>query len=307
MISIIIPVYNVAPYLADCIDSIEKQSYVDWELILVDDGSTDKSGIICDSYALKDNRIHCFHQANGGVSQARNTGMSHAQGEWITFIDGDDWIKEDYLFQLFEPISQNPQLDFVHGGGLNYREGVGVTVNQQYDYYLGSEHLHLLRSFRGVVFSKMFRRSIIEEHQIQFDTKVSIAEDYLFTLDYLLHVHSYCFIPSTGYYYRHRSTSATKSEPKIPYEVGVHQIEHNIHSLRQYLTAYSISDAEASLRWTHIANSLFFLIRSNGWLHVGKGIRARIRSILCQYPLIDYQLLLKRKLYLWVFKQYVSK
>lgn len=306
MITIIIPVYNVASYLAACIDSILRQHYTDWELLLIDDGSTDSSGKLCDTYAAKDARIHCFHQANGGVGRARNTGIEHAKGEWITFIDGDDWVSDDYLANLMEPISNHPHLDFVHCGCLNQLASGEVTVNQQYECYLGSDPLYLLTRFRGLAVSKLFKKSLIDANKIQFDTKVSIAEDYLFTLDYLLYVQCYCFIESTGYYYRHLPSSATKSAKKIPYDTGVHQIEHNIHSLRQYLTAHSISDAEASLRWKHIADNLFFLIRNNGWLHLDQGIKIRMRNILCTYPLIDSQLVLKRKVYLWAFKQYIS-
>lgn len=97
MISIIVPVYNIEKYLQRCIESILAQKFVDFELLLIDDGSKDKSGDICDNFALKDKRIKVFHKENGGVSSARNLGIAKAQGEWITFIDSDDWVSEDYL------------------------------------------------------------------------------------------------------------------------------------------------------------------------------------------------------------------
>lgn len=304
MISVIVPVYNVAPYIAECIASIEKQTYEDWELILVDDGSTDDSGILCDQYAKEDARVRVIHLANGGVSRARNEGMSHARGEWVTFIDGDDWVEEDFLLKLFEPVLQNPELDFVHGGCLNYQEGVGVTVNQRYEPYQGSDHRYLLGHFRGLAVSKLFKKSILDEHQIQFDCQVAIAEDYLFTLDYLLYVRQYSLIASTGYYYRRRPTSATQSNQRISYESGIRQIEHNIVSLREYLAAYAIADAEAASRWKDIADNLFFLVRSNGWLSIGKGMRARISSLLRSYPIVEFQQILKRKVYLSAFRLY---
>ena len=90
MISVIVPVYNTEKYLNRCVDSVLSQTYTDFELLLVDDGSTDSSGTICDSYALQDERVRVFHQVNGGVSSARKLGLDNAQGEWVTLIDSDD-------------------------------------------------------------------------------------------------------------------------------------------------------------------------------------------------------------------------
>ena len=100
LISIIIPVYNSEKTLNRCVNSILNQTFMDWELLLVDDGSTDKSGKICDQYALKDFRIRVFHKKNGGVSSARNTGLDYAIGSWITFVDSDDFIDATFLDTL---------------------------------------------------------------------------------------------------------------------------------------------------------------------------------------------------------------
>jgi len=96
-ISIIVPVYKVEDYLQRCIDSILEQTFTNWELILIDDGSPDKSGKICDEYAQRDNRVRVFHKENGGVSAARNEGLIQAKGEWITFIDSDDYVDKTFL------------------------------------------------------------------------------------------------------------------------------------------------------------------------------------------------------------------
>ena len=105
-ISIIVPVYNAEQYLRRCIDSILNQSFTDFELILIDDGSKDKSSDICDEYAAKDSRIKVYHKENGGVSSARNLGLDNANGEWIAFVDSDDFIKEDYLKHMAILISK---------------------------------------------------------------------------------------------------------------------------------------------------------------------------------------------------------
>ena len=112
MISIIVPIYNREKYLSECIDSILVQSYSDFEVLLIDDGSTDRSGEICDEYAQKDARIRVFHKENGGVSSARNVGLDNATGEWIAFVDSDDWVGEKYL----ESFSGHLDADLVIGG-----------------------------------------------------------------------------------------------------------------------------------------------------------------------------------------------
>lgn len=106
IISIIIPVYNAEKTLSRCVNSILNQTFQDWELLLIDDGSTDRSGELCDEYASKDQRIKVFHKTNGGVSSARNIGLDYAKGEWITFIDSDDYIY-DNIFDLIPSYNED--------------------------------------------------------------------------------------------------------------------------------------------------------------------------------------------------------
>ena len=104
MISVIVPVYKVEKYLPQCIESILCQSYKDFEVILVDDGSPDNSGALCDTYAKKDSRINVIHKENGGVSSARNAGLDSAKGDWICFVDSDDWVEPDFLQELLNTV-----------------------------------------------------------------------------------------------------------------------------------------------------------------------------------------------------------
>ena len=106
-ISIIVPVYNVEKYLNRCLDSIINQSFINFELILINDGSTDKSGKICDKYAQIDKRVRVIHKKNEGVSLTRNLGINIAKGDYITFIDSDDWIEQDFLKKAIEYIKEN--------------------------------------------------------------------------------------------------------------------------------------------------------------------------------------------------------
>ena len=107
LISVIVPVYNVEKYIKKCLDSIIYQTYKNIEIILVDDGSTDNSGIICDVYKERDKRIKVIHKKNNGVSAARNTGIENANGKWISFVDSDDWIDKNYFEILISKIYNN--------------------------------------------------------------------------------------------------------------------------------------------------------------------------------------------------------
>lgn len=109
-ISVIVPVYNAEKYLHRCIDSILNQTFPDFELLLIDDGSKDQSGEICDEYAKKDSRVKVFHKENGGVSSARNVGIDNAVGEYICFCDSDDWVEKTWLLSFFERMCDNDML-----------------------------------------------------------------------------------------------------------------------------------------------------------------------------------------------------
>lgn len=118
MVSIIVPVYNAELYLGECIDSVIEQSYQDWELILVDDGSIDNSGKVCDEYAKQDTRIKVLHKENGGVTAARRDGVLQSVGEWIFFVDADDKVEKDGLKSLVEYSVNHPEVDIVEGSYL---------------------------------------------------------------------------------------------------------------------------------------------------------------------------------------------
>ena len=118
-ISVIVPVYKVEPYLRRCVDSILAQTFTDFELILVDDGSPDNSGAICDEYAQKDARVHVIHQENGGLSAARNAGIdwvfAHSDSQWLTFVDSDDWVHPEYLERLYHAVLEHNVRRFSEG------------------------------------------------------------------------------------------------------------------------------------------------------------------------------------------------
>ena len=307
IISIIVPVYNVEKYLPGCIDSVLGQSFINWELLLVDDGSTDSSGAICDAYVKKDARIRVLHGKNGGVSHARNRGMDAAIGAWLTFIDGDDWIAPDFLASMYAPVQADLSLDFVHAGCRNYVEGVGYSINQQYAFEQSSDPVVLMNRFRGLIVSKLFKNSIIRERQLRFDEQMKIAEDYAFTLDYLAFVHRYCFVEATGYFYRLRSGSATQSAKRRDVQEQLAGLAHHIASLTAYVSEKGVTRQQASKRWGAIAGMIYETIREQGFFRMGREVNRQLVDYLQRYALIQDLSHPIKRIYLQLFLFYATR
>lgn len=191
-VSVIIPVFNTKQYLFRSIGSVLNQSFTDFELILVDDGSTDGSGDICDTYAGKDDRIRVFHKENGGVSSARNLGLTHANGEWVYFVDSDDEVLPDGLRTLVENISND--IDIVMGGFVEVDEdGKSLTVPEKIEKTLSKKQsiISLYMGYGsyfpycGYLWMRLLRRKVIRDFRLLFDTSVAIKEDTLFLMQYI--------------------------------------------------------------------------------------------------------------------------
>ena len=180
-ISIIVPVYNAEQWLERCIDSIVAQTYTDWELLLIDDGSTDASGDICDRYAASDPRIQAFHKPNGGVSSARNLGLDHAKGEWITFVDSDDYIEARFL----ESFSECFDADLIIGNAKIIENNEGTYYNKRLPsglYFDLNEIVtpYLTSSIYRAPWAKMYSLKTVKT--LRFATDFIIGEDYYFNL-----------------------------------------------------------------------------------------------------------------------------
>lgn len=217
IISVIVPVYNVEKYLPRCIDSILAQTFTDFELILVDDGSPDRCGEICDEYAEKDSRVRVIHKANGGVSSARNAGLDLCRGEYVTFVDSDDYLGAGWLNSLHQAMTESGadvvSADFtvVADGG---EESVTLHQKLQADLHNEKETIDfLLESILGgklgwEVCTRFFKTEIIQNRHIRFcETCENYAEDLGFTLEYLLYVQRVATCNSAEYYYYQRSGS----------------------------------------------------------------------------------------------------
>lgn len=219
-ISVIVPVYTVELYIRKCIESILHQSFSDFELILVDDGSTDESGRICDEYAEKDSRIKVIHKANEGVSIARNTGIDNASGHLITFIDSDDWVEEAYLQTIFDEIGSSDILFF--GSVWHYEDGCIRSMsfkNSVYEKDIEQGMLALLKNnidinYLGFTWNKAFRKDIIDRYHIRFVERLSFSEDEVFTLDYCKHVKTLKIIEAPLYHYLWKDNGLTQAKKK---------------------------------------------------------------------------------------------
>lgn len=214
-ISIIVPVYNVEAYLERCMESILQQTYTHFELILINDGSTDSSGQICDHLASQYENIKVYHIENAGVSNARNMGIQLATGSWVTFIDSDDFVNQDYLATLASAV-EGVNVGFVIAPLHHIKNGIVTDLplhSGKTELWSTEETMkELLMTTRTSFFpvAKLFKRDLLADEK--FNTNYHLAEDALFLTELLLKTRCSCvFIDKPVYYYDHREGSATTS------------------------------------------------------------------------------------------------
>lgn len=216
-ISIIVPVYNVEEYLSRCIDSILSQTFSDFELILVDDGSTDGSGKICDEYVKQDERVVVIHKENGGQSSARNSGLKKLNGKYISFIDSDDWISSDYLEYLYSLIKKYKadvvSADYVitYENCVSFssqaNEKVITGTSEILQFYLKQDKMHGKNDF--AVWGKLYKKEFFNEINFPVGT---IYEDNIINFKILKNCNCYVKSSKIIYAYFHRDKSTTKSK-----------------------------------------------------------------------------------------------
>ncbi len=228
MISVIIPVYNVERYLSRCIGSVLHSTYADFELILVDDGSTDASPQICGEYAGRDSRVRLLRQENRGVSAARNRGLDACRGEWVVFVDGDDTISEDFLALAAQAGSQGPDLilfDFAEekAAPAARRLPEAIRYGRQDMSALAQSTLTLrqLRKQGNVNFlsscARAMKKSVISRYGLRFSEDLFGGEDTLFNIEYLLRAESCTYIPRGVYHYNiHGDSFSRRFNPRLP-------------------------------------------------------------------------------------------
>ncbi len=218
LISVIVPIYNAEAYIAKCVDSLVNQSYKTLEIILVDDGSTDGSCAICDMYAKIDNRVKVIHKLNAGVSSARNTGLDYAKGEYLSFVDSDDWV-EPCLYETYIKCMDKEQVSVIQGGYFKYRAN-GTCTKIGCDRLLTTpKEISESLIQGGNVWSFLYAKELIRD--IRFDESITRGEDWLFSYQVLMNAEKVLQISTPLYHYRWTLGASTK---QVFSEKNLHRI-----------------------------------------------------------------------------------
>ena len=261
LISVIIPAYNVEKRLDRCLQSVCDQSWPNLEIIVVDDGSPDGTGAVLDQWAARDPRITAIRQQNAGVSQARNRGLTVSKGEWIRFVDADDFLPPRSLEQLYRRVEAAGS-DLVIAG---YEHQVGKTIRvcnlaHRDDTVSCDEYLIFLKKyghsfFCGVLWNKLFRRSLIEEAGLRFVDGLTFGEDFCFVCDYLRKAETVSFSTDVVYRYIRHPDSMTFCQTK----------DTTIHPIRNVKVKYHLYQ---SMQELFKARGLYDRYRRGMWLYL---------------------------------------
>lgn len=287
LITVVIPVYNVQNYLRDCLDSVETQTYRQMEVILVDDGSTDQSGAICDEYAGRDSRIRVFHTENRGVSAARNLGIENAAGAYVVFVDADDGIHRQ-LLELYMKMEDSRAVLLCEASSCVKDLQVEISkLPETKDYAIQQFGDFFADDQVNVPWNKLYRMDLLRKYKIRFPENKNIGEDLLFNLDYLRHAPTwYRIIQTPLYYYREEREGSLSNR----YRKNMFQIQQELFgSLKLFLKdmhAWNEENAKIyySLYWDRLymtardskncQDEEFITIRKSGiWSQVWNGCR----------------------------------
>ncbi len=315
--SVILPVYNVEKYLTRCVESVLQQSFSDFELLLVDDGSTDGSGALC--HTFEDHRIRVIHQENGGLAAARNTGLREAKGEYIWWVDSDDWIRQDSLQYIYEAMegSTPDVVKFNHFRVIGEKETLisGSAAPGHYDEKGCADLLRqALQTGGKFVLSACFmvyRREFLLEHDLHFVSERLVgSEDYLFNLECLLYVREALVIPRGLYCYELHPGSLTQSYKKdLPHRYGVfYRMLRETYEKAGALTCYEEMLAYYYL-WHLLRGTCMSDIYNATREKAPEEGRAAVKSMLCAPEvkeacsrLAQNRYPMKKRLQLWAMK-----
>ena len=258
-ISVIVPIYNTEKYLDRCIQSILAQTYSNIELLLVDDGSTDSSGAICDKYAEQDSRVRVFHKPNGGVSSARNMGLDNAKGEWIGWVDSDDYIDEDMYEQLYNAaMSKNVDIAY-----CNYRTEL-FSSNMPSDSLSKGDFLnqYLLYVPTNSLWITLAKKTLY--NNIRFNEKANLGEDLLISSKLYYFSKSRILVPKALYFYTDTPFSLTKTvQPK-----QLEGLLKNVIELYRFFNRTSIySDLKETLAGRILSTKQYYIYKNKDITH----------------------------------------
>ncbi len=240
LISVVVPVYNMGRYINRAVDSILKQTYRNFELVLVDDGSTDDCGAICDEYAQKHDVIRVIHKTNGGLSSARNAGIDHARGRYIIFPDPDDWVTEYYLENLISlKDTYHADLEVCGHYVTDGKQKRIHNENNKVELLTKDQALRLVllpNGYCGFAWNKLYHMDIIQSHGLRFDEELGMAQDLHFAFRYILIVKNIAYNPAPVYFYYQHEKSITNT--KMPLT------DRKISALKTYEKIAEIAEIE---------------------------------------------------------------
>lgn len=318
LVSIIVPIYNVEKYLSQCLDSIINQTYNKLEIILVDDGSTDGCANICDEYAKNDYRIRVIHKKNAGLGMARNSGLEIANGDFVVYVDSDDWLEKNMVEKLLIAIDQE-QADFAvcgyqkqtsNGQVLSRNSCCTTKIVFSNDEIKDMVLLPILGTTAEArndidremcVWTNMYRMSIIKENHLRFvSERAYLSEDLFYNINYIMHVKRAVFIPECLYNYRLNDFSLTNVYRENRFQLLCNLYNNEIDLLKKYEL---YEDAKQRVQRTFIMkmrNSIRILVNSNNetkakrYEDLKKILNSKMaRTILNEYPIHKYKISLR--------------
>lgn len=297
-VTIIIPVYNAEKYLPRCIDSILAQTFTDFELLLINDGSKDKSGEICDAYAAKDSRVRVFHKENGGASAARNYGLDKATGKYICFIDADDWVDKDYIKHLLPEEGEDMVICSIRYEGeeswilpLWHKDYNSQDMSNSLNYIV--EHMAVCSPC-----CKLLSRDIIERNNIRFDVDVCAGEDMLFVYDYIIKgVKRLRTISLPLYHYN--IVESSLSHRVVPMDTTYYIMDALIYKLNKIGEKFNwdCSHALKGMLCTQFFNLLAFIKEEQNYLNKIKLLHKVLTNNNIRFLLYDKDYLMQRRSY----------
>lgn len=280
-ISVIVPVYKAEAHLCRCVDSILSQTFKDFELLLIDDGSPDKSGEICDEYARKDSRVRVFHKKNGGVSSARNVGLDNARGEWVAFVDSDDYIENGYLATL-NLVEQGTEV--IHFGFKKETSDKSIYNCFEFKHpkLVPLEIFFTKQYFSSCSVSYFFAKSLVES--IRFNENLKYSEDRQFIIQVLLHTKSNIqLVNNICYIYTYNENSATNTKRSLKHYIDDLLAFQNII---EYININNINVRHSVIKYMYnlFVNSFFMMYsmcdeRDKSFTYVAQKTIKRINSL----------------------------
>jgi len=335
LVSIIVPVFNVETYLDMCIANLTAQTYKNIEIILINDGSTDKSGVICDEWQKKDDRISVFHQQNSGVSVARNRGIKEAKGYYIVFADSDDLYEKEFVELSVKKMEDN-KTEYLSSAFCILENGFKKKiVDYLYNYgelitideYLNVMFQYQAGAYWGANWGKLFLRQIIIDNGILFEENIQFAEDFRFNLEYLKYVKHISILHDSSYQYRIDTICSLSKKKRNPFKyweeyrelfyrykelckfkrlydkyknkIEVFAVRAGIIVLRDCIRSNSYSTAEIEKIASHIIRSYEFVPQKTKKMEIALFNRAykkqKVRELIIFLKILEKRLDIKKR------------